>query len=284
MANQRPGGQPPPADQTQELLAMVAHDLRRPLTAVRGALATVQHHGHVLPASQQQELLGIAHRQAEQLQRLVDQLLVAAALELPWPSPSRWPLVDASALAEEAARAAQLAHPHHRITIHAAGPLLVRVDPLAISRILGNLLDNAAAHSPTRAPIRLTVSRDGTQAVLAVQDQGPGVPLSERDRIFERYARLDWPAHPRGERTGPRPVPRPAAGPSQPRRAAVHRPPRWSRGPVGVAPPTRGASTRSRSDAPQRRAAAADSSPPRPLTAVAFRTRGRPNRPARAQA
>ena len=92
MPNQGPGSQPPPADQAQELLAMVAHELRRPLTAVRGALATVRHRGHALPASQQQELLGIAHRQAEQMQRLVDQLLVAAALERPRPSPpdGRW--------------------------------------------------------------------------------------------------------------------------------------------------------------------------------------------------
>jgi signal transduction histidine kinase len=92
-------------------------------------------------------------------------------------------------LATEAGVAAQLAYPHHRITIDAAGPLLVRVDPLAITRILGNLLDNAAAHCPPGSRIRLIGSRDGTQAVLAVQDQGPGIPADARERIFERYAR-----------------------------------------------------------------------------------------------
>jgi signal transduction histidine kinase len=194
MPNQGPGGQPPPADQAQELLAMVAHELRRPLTAVRGALATVRHRGHALPASQQQELLGIAHRQAEQMQRLVDQLLVAAALERPRPSPTRWPLVDASPLAEEADRAARLAHPGQQITIEAAGPLLVSADSTAISRILGNLLDNATSHSPPAAPIRLTVARDGQQAVLAVLDHGSGVPSEQCQRIFERYARLEEPA------------------------------------------------------------------------------------------
>ena len=80
-------------------------------------------------------------------------------------------------------------HPHHRITIDAAGPLLVWVDPLAITRILGNLLDNAAAHGPPGSLIRLIGGRDGTQAVLAVQDQGPGIPADARERIFERYAR-----------------------------------------------------------------------------------------------
>jgi two-component system OmpR family sensor kinase len=100
-------------------------------------------------------------------------------------------LVDAAALATEAGVAAQVAHPHHQITIYAAGPLLVCVDPLAITRILGNLLDNAATHAPPGSLIRLIGGRDGHEAVLAVQDQGPGIAADARERIFERYARVD---------------------------------------------------------------------------------------------
>jgi two-component system OmpR family sensor kinase len=102
-------------------------------------------------------------------------------------------LVDAAAVATEAGMAARLAHPHHRITIEVAEPLLVRADPLAISRILGNLLDNAADHSPAGAPIRLAAGRDGHEAVLTVHDQGPGVSFDARERILERYVRLDRP-------------------------------------------------------------------------------------------
>jgi signal transduction histidine kinase len=58
---------------------------------------------------------------------------------------------------------------------------LVRADPLAISRILGNLLDNATTHSPPAAPIRLIVAREDRQVVLAVHDQGPGVPSDQRE-------------------------------------------------------------------------------------------------------
>jgi len=71
--------------------------------------------------------------------------------------------------------------------------LLVRVDPLAVSRILGNLLDNGAAHSPRGTPIVLSAGRDGVHAVLAVQDDGPGIPPADRERIFERYERLGQP-------------------------------------------------------------------------------------------
>jgi two-component system, OmpR family, sensor kinase len=177
----------------EELLAALAHELRRPLTALLGALATLQQRGPALSAAQEQELLTMARRQGAQLQRLLEQLLIAAALDHPQPALARPLLVDATALATEAGVAARLAHPHHRITIQVAGPLLVRADPLAISRILGNLLDNAATHAPPGAPIRLVATRDGTQAVLAVLDQGTGVPPEQRERIFERYARLDRP-------------------------------------------------------------------------------------------
>jgi two-component system, OmpR family, sensor kinase len=136
----------------------------------------------------------MAHRQGEQLGRLLDQLLAAADINCGQGRLARRSLVDAAVLAEEAGRAARLAHPRHPITIEVAGPLLVRVDPLAVSRILGNLLDNAAAYSPPGARIWLSARRDGVHALLAVQDQGPGIPSGERERMFQRYTRLDPPA------------------------------------------------------------------------------------------
>jgi signal transduction histidine kinase len=75
------GGKQMPGDPAEELLAMIAHELRRPLTALLGALATVQQRGPALATAQQQELLGIAHRQGTQLQRLLEQLLVADGLD-----------------------------------------------------------------------------------------------------------------------------------------------------------------------------------------------------------
>ena len=187
LGGQRPAGEP------AEVLAMIAHELRRPLTALLGAVATLQQRGSTLSVLQQQELLGMAGRQGQQLQRLLEQLLAAATLDRGQARPARPSLVDAARLAEEAGRAARLAHPDHPIVIETAGPLLVRVDPLAVSRILGNLLDNAATHSTKGAAIWLSASRDGPHAVLAVRDQGPGIPPDQRDRVFERYTRGDQP-------------------------------------------------------------------------------------------
>jgi two-component system, OmpR family, sensor kinase len=187
-------GEQPPGEHAEELLAMVAHELRQLLTALRGALMTLQHRTQALSGAQQQELLGMAHRQGEQLQQLLDQLLAPASLQHGHARLAHRSLVDAAGLAEGAGHAARLAHPDHPITIEAAGPLLVRVDPLAISRILANLLDNATAYSPQGAAIRLSVCRDGGHALVAVQDQGPGIPLADRDRIVQRHMRLHPPS------------------------------------------------------------------------------------------
>jgi signal transduction histidine kinase len=193
MPHQPRPGEPPPGEAAEELLAMVAHELRQPLTALLGALATLRQRRQALSVLQQQELLGMAHRQGQQLQQLLDQLLAAARLDHGPARLARRSLVDAAALAEEAGHTARLAHPDHPITIAAAGPLLVWVDPLAISRILGNLLDNAAAYSPQGSAIRLSARRDGGHALVVVQDQGPGIPQADRDRIFQRHVRLNSP-------------------------------------------------------------------------------------------
>jgi two-component system OmpR family sensor kinase len=193
MPHQPRPGEPPRGAPAEELLAMVAHELRQPLTALLGALTTLHQRRQALSVPQQQELLGMAHRQGEQLQQLLDQFLAAARLNQGPTRLARRSLVDAVAITKQAGHAARLAHPDHPISIEAAGPLLVWVDPLAVMRILGNLLDNAAIYSNPGTAIHLSARRDGLHAVVAVHDHGPGIPPDQRERIFQRYTRLDSP-------------------------------------------------------------------------------------------
>jgi signal transduction histidine kinase len=58
-------------------------------------------------------------------------------------------------------------------------------------QVLGNLIDNACKYSPDGEPVRLSANRQGDQAVLAVEDQGPGIAPTDRERIFERFTQLD---------------------------------------------------------------------------------------------
>jgi signal transduction histidine kinase len=99
----------------------------------------------------------------------------------------------------EAGATTELCHPDRRVRLELGGPLPVRAAPEALLQVLTNLLDNAAKYSPHGTPIRMEASRRGGQAVIAVEDAGPGVPEAERERIFERFSQLEAGA---GHRAG----------------------------------------------------------------------------------
>jgi two-component system sensor histidine kinase KdpD len=175
----------------ENLLATVSHELRTPLSGVLGAIATLEQRGHLLSPELRHELVGIAARQGKRLKELIEELLLAATLEqIPSERVPPRP-VDASELARQACGTAEMANPGQRIALSLNGALPVRAAPEAILQALTNLLDNAARYSPDGSPIRLEASRAGDQAVIAVEDAGPGVPACERERIFERFMRLE---------------------------------------------------------------------------------------------
>jgi two-component system OmpR family sensor kinase len=67
-----------------------------------------------------------------------------------------------------------------------------------LHRLAGNLIENALIHTPSGTPVTVSVRREGADAVLEVADRGPGVPEAMRERVFERFARGDGDAAPRG--------------------------------------------------------------------------------------
>jgi signal transduction histidine kinase len=174
-----------------ELLATVSHELRTPLAGVLGALTTLSAREGKLSDEQRRELVAMAARQGERLKELIEQLLLASRFERAAGEPVEQPAVDAAFLVGQAAAAAKVAHPERTILLEAGPTLPVRAAPEALLQVLVNLLDNAAKYSPDGTPIRLEARRSGALAVLAVEDAGPGVPVTERDRVFDRFTRLD---------------------------------------------------------------------------------------------
>ena len=178
-------------DEVLRVLAMVAHELRSPLAGITGTLATLRQRSQQLTQAEREELLGLAIGQAARLGRLIDQLLRAVGPTTTVPAAGQ--VVDAAQLARDAIRLATLAHPAQPFTlaVDVVGALWARADADAVHGVLANLLDNAARHSPDAAAIRLEARRQGAHALIAIQDAGPGVPLAERERVFERFIRLD---------------------------------------------------------------------------------------------
>jgi len=177
-----------------DLLAMVSHELRTPLTTVVGALRLLNA-GPALSAGERQEMLEMADRQARRLRVLIEQLLLAAQSDNGRASflsaTSERVEVDAADLLAEAATEARTGACGDRVRLRRDRRLPVRLAPDAVLQILGNLVDNACKYGPEDRPVWLVGERDGAQAVLAVEDDGAGVPPGERERVFERFTRLE---------------------------------------------------------------------------------------------
>ncbi|MEY3361588.1 MAG: hypothetical protein RL531_1307 [Actinomycetota bacterium] len=174
-----------------QFVASVSHELRTPLTSIRGAVAASR---LVDDAAQRTELLDVIERQALRLQGMVEEILASARMEREQAAvdgEAEEPLllrkVDLGALVRLAALDAQLAG--HPVTVDAPEHYEVRADPEGLRRVVGNLIENA--HKYGSAPVTVTLAQEQEHVVLSVIDRGPGVPVEDRERIFERFYRAD---------------------------------------------------------------------------------------------
>ena len=169
-------------------LADASHDLRTP---VAGVIATADSLLRDDPdrAERERRLVAMV-REARRAGRLVDDLLLMARLDGfggtdPQRELRRQP-VDLAVLAEEVAAAQRLLGAD--VQSRADGPAPVEGDPEQLTRVLTNLADNARREA---AHVRLDVRTGQGQVTVEVTDDGPGVPPAERDRVFERFVRLE---------------------------------------------------------------------------------------------
>lgn len=172
------------------LLGAVSHDLRTPLATIKVASSTLSTRGDLLSVSDRQQLHQLIEIESDRLTRLVTNLLditriEAGVLTLDRSTTSITDLVTESV----AALGATLQENSISLTIPDSLPE-VDIDRVLMGQALINLLDNAARHSPTHSVITVNGERRGTQVLLSVADQGPGVPLGDRETIFDRFTQI----------------------------------------------------------------------------------------------
>jgi two-component system, OmpR family, sensor kinase len=170
---------------TRRFLADASHELRTPVAALQASVETLLREQPERP--ERDRLEATVARESERLGRLVDDLLGLARLEA---HPTRTP-VDLATIVRPLVEDAHARSPEAAITLSVDNHTTVRGDPDALERVLRNLIDNAlAAIQPTgRIDVQLRRRNGYTEALVA--DDGPGVPEHERERIFERFVRLD---------------------------------------------------------------------------------------------
>ena len=178
-----------------DLIATVSHELRSPLTTVLGVFGILRVRRRRLSPSERDELVGMGIAQGQRLQRMIEQLLLAARFEQAErgaaPFQGTRVELDATELVDQAGAEARARHSGRAIAVETNGALPVRVAQDVVVQVLGNLIDNACKYSPDGEPVRLSANREGDQAVLAVEDLGPGIAATDRERIFERFSQLD---------------------------------------------------------------------------------------------
>nr|WP_314073966.1 sensor histidine kinase KdpD [uncultured Roseococcus sp.] len=171
------------------LLTSLGHDLRTPLTVIRGAAETLRVSN--LPEATRADLLLSIEEEATRLARWMSAILDIVRLETGQLTPRREPLALREALENAAARAEKI-HPGRAIVLEVAEGLpRPRLDPSLLDRVLENLVDNALKYAEGR--VRLGARREGAQVALTVEDDGPGIPPADLPRVFDAFFRVHRP-------------------------------------------------------------------------------------------
>ncbi|NUT08264.1 MAG: HAMP domain-containing histidine kinase [Hamadaea sp.] len=178
--------------QQRELIEDAAHELRTPMASLRTNVEFLIHAGYRLDKTDRTELLTDLDRQSVELAQLVGNL-VDLARSRPVDEPAK--TIDLTELTAEAVDLAGAHFPQTAYALHAPQPVTVLAQPGALQRAVVSLLDNAAKFSPAGQTVDVHIDQrttsSGQYADLSVADQGPTIPADQRERIFQRFYRLD---------------------------------------------------------------------------------------------
>lgn len=188
-------------------LAAVSHDLRSPLTAIRTSVESLLDAGAIHSPLEQEHLLHNIAGQTSRLGQLVDQLLDLSRIEAgSLPLDRDWTELPVL-IADTIAKFEQL---NKACSVERALPPalpLHYVDPTRLAQVIWNLLENAHKYDPSHSTIKVEAQcgeRTQNEVMITVADQGPGIPPGEREKIFQRFYRLnrDKRAHTQGSGLG----------------------------------------------------------------------------------
>jgi hypothetical protein len=175
-----------------DFVATVSHELRTPLASVYGAAVTLIQRDETLGSEHRTRLLGVIASEADRLARIVNDVLLASRLD----SQQLVFEIESCDAAEALGRSIDAARAHLppgvEIVVEVDDvPAAVAADAEKLRQILGNLIENAVKYSPDGGTIRVGYERVSRRLRFSVADQGIGIPPEERERIFEKFYRLD---------------------------------------------------------------------------------------------
>ncbi|MCP4658114.1 MAG: cell wall metabolism sensor histidine kinase WalK [bacterium] len=176
----------------RDFVSNVSHELKTPVTAIRGLVETLVEDPEI-EAATRQRFLGKIHNQAERLSNLVTDLVSLSRLEAEEAQPELG-TIDVLEPVLQSVRGLQPVSEARGLRIEtelADAPLLVKGEEESLERAVTNLLDNAIKYSPEGGRIAVRAQAREGVALIEVEDEGPGIEPRHQERIFERFYRVD---------------------------------------------------------------------------------------------
>lgn len=172
-------------------LSVISHELQTPIAIIKGYAGLFADETTELKPAQVREKMQIIQEESERLSKLVENMLYASRLQAGGIEVQRAP-VDLHSLIKRVVQKMKGVSKSHKLVAHLPEELpAVSADYDKIQQVLVNLIENAIKYSPKGGTISIEAEQTSTEVILSVTDQGIGVPESERQRIFDRFSRLD---------------------------------------------------------------------------------------------
>ncbi|HEX7020746.1 MAG TPA: HAMP domain-containing sensor histidine kinase [Gemmatimonadaceae bacterium] len=173
-----------------DFISSVSHELRTPLSQILLFAETLEL-GRVRDESERRAATGVIVQESRRLMHLVDNVLHFSRAERGLARLDVGKVSLATEVAGVVDEWLATAGAATRVDVTAEEPVTAIADPGAVRQIMVNLLDNAAKYGPTSQTVRVRVTHENGRAVVTVDDQGPGVPVRERLRVWDSFYRLD---------------------------------------------------------------------------------------------
>ncbi len=171
-----------------QFLGMVSHELRAPLTSIKGSAATVLRASRIFGPAEVAQFFRIIDEQADRMDSLIGDLLDAGRIDAGTLSVATEPS-EVAALVDQARGTFVSGGGRHTVRIDLPPDLPpVMADRQRTVQVLDNLLANAARHSPESAPIRIAAEREGLHMAVSVSDEGRGIAPEHLGQLFRKYS------------------------------------------------------------------------------------------------
>lgn len=170
-----------------DFLSTISHELRTPLTTIKGSLQMLGRPAAAPQSDVGKQMVDIMRRGADRLERLVMNLLTVSQMETGTMQvfPDE---VGLRELVESRIKTVLIDHP--QVTVTGDEDVVVRADRERLGQVVEHLLDNARKFGGPEGLITIDIAQENGYAHLTVTDEGPGIPRSDQDRVFDRFTRL----------------------------------------------------------------------------------------------